>query len=401
MTRKAFGLDAWEDRSFEGEDRLDAAQIEDEGATFRNARLWDYRPLGDTLDQLQRVRRYYDFVDVDTDRYQIEGVQRQVMLSARELALDQNPGATGFVNQHIVYTHGIGAAMVPVNEVANEGQPRLFIQNLPPVSTNGAPEITEPRIYFGERASEYIVTGARQAEFDFPTGEGEGGGDPGTETRWTGNTGIPIGSTLNRLLFALRFRDLDLMISDQITAESQLVFHRSLSDRLQRIAPFLLYDKDPYLVIDDGGRLVYVQDAYTVSDRFPHAQWFDPSTLEWHGAGFPPVQLHPQQRQDHDGRLRRDHAVLRGGSIRSDPAGVVRDLPDPLPAARPDPRGSRPARARARGAVQRPDADVRALPRDQPAAVLPERRPLDGAAVTGKHAEPAVRGLLRDHADAG
>jgi uncharacterized membrane protein (UPF0182 family) len=288
MTRKAFGLDAWEDRSFQGEDRLDAAQIEDEGATFRNARLWDYRPLGDTLDQLQRVRRYYDFVDVDTDRYQIEGVQRQVMLSARELALDQNPGATGFVNQHIVYTHGIGAAMVPVNEVANEGQPRLFIQNLPPVSSNGAPEITQPRIYFGERASEYIVTGARQAEFDFPTGEGEGGGDSGTETRWTGNTGIPIGNTLNRLLFALRFRDLDLMISDQITADSQLVFHRSLSDRLQRIAPFLLYDKDPYLVIDDGGRLVYVQDAYTVSDRFPHAQWFDPSTLESTALGSRP-----------------------------------------------------------------------------------------------------------------
>lgn len=288
MTRKAFGLDLWEDRSFRGEDRLDAAQIEEEGATFRNARLWDYRPLGDTLDQLQRVRRYYDFVDVDTDRYQIEGVQRQVMLSARELALDQNPGATGFVNQHIVYTHGIGAAMVPVNEVANEGQPRLFIRNLPPVSSDGAPEITQPRIYFGERPSEYIVTGARQAEFDFPTGEGEGGGDPGTETRWTGTTGIPIGSTLNRLLFALRFRDLDLMISDQITAESQLLFNRSLSDRLQRIAPFLLFDKDPYLVIDGSGRLVYVQDAYTVSDRFPHAQWFDPSTLESTALGSRP-----------------------------------------------------------------------------------------------------------------
>ena len=289
MTRQAFALDEWEDRSFSGEDRLDLAQIEQEdAATFRNARLWDYRPLGDTLDQLQRVRRYYDFVDVDTDRYEIDGVQRQVMLSARELALDQNPGATGFVNQRIVYTHGIGAAMVPVNEVANEGQPRLFIKNLPPVSSDGAPEITQPRIYFGERPSEYVITGARQAEFDYPTGEGESGGDPGTETRWTGTSGISLEATLNRLLFALRFRDLDLLISDQITADSQLLFHRSLGDRLARIAPFLLYDKDPYLVIDGSGRLVYVQDAYTVSDRFPHAQEFDPTLLETTGLGSRP-----------------------------------------------------------------------------------------------------------------
>jgi uncharacterized membrane protein (UPF0182 family) len=169
--------------------------------------------------------------------------------------------------------------MVPVNEVANEGQPRLFIRDLPPVSTAGAPEITEPRIYFGERPSEYVVTGARQAEFDFPTGEGESGGDPGTETRWTGRTGIPIGNTLMRLLFALRFRDLDLLISDQITSDSQLLMHRSIGDRLPRIAPFLAYDKDPYLVIDGDGRLMFVQDAYTVSDRFPHAQAFDGDQL--------------------------------------------------------------------------------------------------------------------------
>ena len=288
MTRAAYGIDAWEDRSFRGEDVLAPEDIEDEGATFRNARLWDYRPLGDTLDQLQRVRRYYDFVDVDTDRYIIDGVQRQVMLSARELALDQNPAAVGFVNQRIVYTHGIGAAMVPVNEVANEGQPRLFIRNLPPVSSDGAPAITQPRIYFGERPSSYIITGARQNEFDFPTGEGEDGSEAGTETRWTGTTGIPLRTTLDRLLFALRFRDLDLLISDQVTADSQLLFHRSLGDRLAMIAPFLRYDKDPYLVIDGSGRLVYVQDAYTVSDRFPHAQPFDPSSFESTGLGRAP-----------------------------------------------------------------------------------------------------------------
>ncbi|HSL75476.1 MAG TPA: UPF0182 family protein [Candidatus Limnocylindrales bacterium] len=285
MTRMAFGLDAWEDRSFRGEERLDAAALEAEEATFRNARLWDYRPLGATLDQLQRVRRYYDFVDVDTDRYVIDGEQRQVMLSARELALDQNPLAIGFVNQRIIYTHGIGAAMVPVNEVANEGQPRLLIRNLPPVSADGAPEITEPRIYFGERPTDYVITGARQAEFDFPTGEGEGGADPGTETRWTGESGISIGNPLMRLLFAARVGDLDLLISDQVTDSSQLLMHRSIADRIPRIAPFLRYDKDPYLVIGDDGRLVYVQDAYTTSDRFPHAQWFDPGVFEATGLG--------------------------------------------------------------------------------------------------------------------
>jgi len=280
MTRLAYDLDEWEDRSFRGDEALTEALIESEEDTFRNARLWDYRPLKNTLDQLQTVRRYYTFHDVDTDRYVINDVQRQVMLSARELALDQNPSASGWVNQRIVYTHGIGVAMVPVNEVTNEGQPRLFIGNLPPQSVAGAPVVKEPRIYFGERSSDYVVVGAKQAEFDYPTGEGDDSAAAGTETHWTGTTGVKVDSTLMRLLFALRFRDLDLLISDQVTGNSQLLFHRSISDRLGRIAPFLRYDKDPYLVVDTNGRLLYVQDAYTTSDRFPNAQAFDPGSLE-------------------------------------------------------------------------------------------------------------------------
>ena len=279
MTRLAFGLSDWEDRPFRGEAVLTQQAIDGEADTFRNVRLWDYRPLSTTLDQLQTVRRYYTFPDVDTDRYVIDGVQRQVMLAGRELALDQNPKAVGFVNERIIYTHGIGLAMVPVNEVANEGQPRLFIGNLPPVSTAGAPTVTEPRIYFGERTSSYVVVGAKLQEFDYPTGADEAGG-AGTNTSWTGTTGLRLGDPLTRLLFALRFRDLDLLISDQVTPESQLLFNRALGDRLDRIAPFLRYDKDPYLVVDGDGRLQYVQDAYTVSDRFPHAQEFDPRSLE-------------------------------------------------------------------------------------------------------------------------
>jgi uncharacterized protein len=288
MTRLAFGFahpdgsPAWDDsRRYEGDKPLSASAIDDEKATFRNARLWDYRPLGNTLDQLQTIRRYYDFVDVDTDRYVIDDVQRQVMVSARELDLSGNPDATTFVNQRIIFTHGVGVAMVPVNEVASEGQPRLIIRNLPPVSSGGAPEITEPRIYFGERASQYVVVRAKQAEFDYP----RGGTDPnatdvaGVETRWTGTTGIPIGSGFARLLFAWRFGSLDLLISDQITAESQLLFRRSLADRVPEIAPFLRYDKDPYVVVDGKGRLVYVWDAYTTTDLFPHANAFAPADL--------------------------------------------------------------------------------------------------------------------------
>lgn len=280
MTRLAFGLDEWETRPYSGDKPLTRAAIEAEADTFANARLWDYRPLQTTLAQLQVVRQYYHFVDVDTDRYIVNGELRQVMLSGRELAIERNPDATSWVNQRIIYTHGIGLAMVPVNEVTREGQPRLWIRDLPPISSDGAPEITQPRIYFGEADDHYVIVGARQAEFDYPRTSSEGVTD---ETyRWTGKTGVALDSTLNRLLFALRFRDLDLLISDQIRADSQLLFHRTLDQRLGRIAPFLAYDKDPYLVIDPDGGLVYIQDAYTLSNQFPNASGFNTGEL---GAG--------------------------------------------------------------------------------------------------------------------
>lgn len=284
MTRLAFGLSGWTEQGYQGNAPITPEVIADDSDTFANARLWDYRPLGDTLDQLQTVRQYYDFVDVDTDRYQIGGDLRQVMLSARELALDKNPSATGWVNQRIVYTHGMGAAMVPVNAVATQGQPQLIISNIPPVSNAGAPPIKVPQVYFGERPSDYVVVDARQPEFDYQRGAGDvtTGTDTSSgnvvTTRWTGTTGIPLDTTLDRLLFALRFRDFDLLISDQVTADSQLLFHRTIAERMPMIAPFLRYDKDPYLVIDGNGRMKYIQDAFTISDSFPHAQSFDPAT---------------------------------------------------------------------------------------------------------------------------
>ena len=277
MTRLAFGLDAWDTpEQYVATAPITAAGIKSEADTFANARLWDYRPLQTTLKQLQTIKQYYDFVDVDTDRYMIDGTLRQVMLSGRELAIAKNPDATSWVNERVIFTHGIGLTMVPVNEVTAEGQPRLWIKDLPPASTAGAPTITQPRIYFGESDNHYVLVGARQAEFDYPVDSGAGADKT---TAWSGTTGIPMSSTFNRLLFAARFGDLDMLISDQVTASSQLLFHRTLSDRLGLIAPFLRYDKDPYLVIDDKGKLVYIQDAYTVTDRFPNASSFNTGEL--------------------------------------------------------------------------------------------------------------------------
>jgi uncharacterized membrane protein (UPF0182 family) len=283
MTRLAYNLGSWTEQPYAGNAPITASTISADSDTFANARLWDYRPLGDTLGQLQTVQRYYEFTDVDTDRYLIGPSDRQVMLSGRELALEKNTDATGWVNQHIVYTHGIGVAMVPVNEVASQGQPHLIISNLPPMSTDGAPPVVKPQIYFGERPNDgYAVVDARQDEFDYPRGVGDtsgtGGGASAVTTRWTGKTGIPLSTTLDRLLWSARFRDFNLLISDQVTADSQLLFRRSLGERLPMIAPFLHYDKDPYLVVDGAGDLKYIQDAFTTSDAFPHAQSFDPST---------------------------------------------------------------------------------------------------------------------------
>ncbi|HEX5012529.1 MAG TPA: UPF0182 family protein [Candidatus Limnocylindrales bacterium] len=285
MTRLGFDIDGWDVRDYRGEAPLTEAAITEHASTFLNARLWDYRPLGNTLDQLQTVRQYYDFADVDTDRYTMGEDVRQVMVSVREFNTAKNPNPT-WTNDHLFYTHGIGVAMVPVNEVTQQGQPRLVIRDMPPVSSSGAPDITQPRVYYGELTSQYVVVGSKVAEFDYPRGGSEEAGN--VTTSWTGTTGIKLDTVLSRLLFALRFRDFNLLISDQITTDSQLLFHRALADRLPRIAPFLLYDKDPYVVVDGSGGLVYVQDAYTASDRFPNAQAFSPGDLGVTGLGSSP-----------------------------------------------------------------------------------------------------------------
>lgn len=274
MTRLAFGIDGWTERQYDGADELTTAAIADNAETFRDARLWDYRPLQSTLDQLQTVRQYYNFSDVDVDRYMIDGEQRLVMLSARELNPERALQSATWVNRRIAFTHGIGVAMVPVNGVASGGLPQLIIRDIPPVSTGGAPVVSEPRIYFGELDDDWVIVGAKTEEFDYPVGDdasGSGGTGDAT-TKWSGTAGISLNTFFDRLLFAARLGDLNLMISDQITAESQLLWRRTVNERITALAPFVTWDSDPYLVIREDGGLSFVVDGYTTSNRFPNAE---------------------------------------------------------------------------------------------------------------------------------
>jgi hypothetical protein len=287
MTRLGFNLTDWTSSTYQPDTTVTQAAVEEEASTIQNVRLWDYRPLGQTLDQLQTIRNYYNFTDVDTDRYVFTDAAtcapatppcvRQVMLAGRDFdptkyAASSSTGVS-WVNLHISYTHGVGLVMVPVNEVAQGGQPNLIVKDLPPASSAGAPKIEQPRIYFGTQTNDYVIVGAKSQEFDYPSSTGTGGDQL---TNWTGTSGIKLDTPLSRLLFAARFGDLNLLISDQVTGSSQLLYNRSIQDRVHELAPFLRLDKDPYLVVTSSGRLAYVQDAFTTSANFPDANTYDP-----------------------------------------------------------------------------------------------------------------------------
>jgi len=263
FTRQAFGLADVMEVNHPGEDAPTAADLARNADTIANIRLWDYRPLLDTYDQLQSIRPYYDFRDVDIDRYTIEGRYRQVMLSARELTVDRLPEkAQTWVNKRLVYTHGYGLTMSPVNEITPDGSPHLLIKNIPPV---GEIPIVQPAIYFGEKLSDYIIVRTTTPEFDYPVG------DQNAMTRYEGRDGVAIGSLFHRLLFAIRFGDMNILLTDAITAESRIIWNRNISERVQLLAPFLIYDRDPYIVIADG-HLYWIQDAYTITDRYPYSE---------------------------------------------------------------------------------------------------------------------------------
>jgi uncharacterized protein len=265
LTRFGFGLDRVTAKEFPANGRLTPEVLAANDATIQNLRWWDSRPLLDTYRQLQEIRLYYDFHDVDIDRYTIEGTYRQVMLAGREL--DQSrlaPDAQTWINLHFKFTHGIGLAMSPVNRFDSEGLPIFFVKDIPPLSPVGL-QIDRPELYFGEKTSSYVVVGGGTKEFDYPKGEDN------AYTTYQGPSGVSLDSVWRRILFAWYLGDIKLLISDNVTDSSRILFRRLIRERIQRLAPFLALDQDPYLTISDG-RLVWIQDAYTVSDALPYSQ---------------------------------------------------------------------------------------------------------------------------------
>jgi len=264
-TRKAYALDRVEERPLSGDAALSAEDIIANSSTIENVRLWDHQPLLQTFGQLQEIRPYYDFVNVDNDRYTLDGKYRQVMLSLREMNTESLSNRS-WVNERLTFTHGYGLTLGPVNEVTSVGQPVLFVKDLPPKTTVDL-RIDEPSIYYGEKSSDYALVKTQQPEFHYPKGE-----DNVTST-YTGTGGVPLGGLFRRLMFAIRFSAANILVTGQLQADSRIMFHRQIVERVKTIAPFLQYDSDPYPVVADG-RLFWIQDAYTTSTNYPYATPF-------------------------------------------------------------------------------------------------------------------------------
>jgi uncharacterized membrane protein (UPF0182 family) len=264
FTTAAYGLGEIKERDFPQLESLTHQKVADNEATLKNIRLWDYRPLSQTYQQIQAIRLYYKFFDIDLDRYLINGELRQVALSARELDKSQLQSPT-WVTQKLQFTHGYGVVVNPINEVTSEGLPQLWVKDLPPkVSVDLA--IERPEIYYGESAGDYVFAQTTEREFDYPSG------DENVYASYQGAGGVVLDSYLKRLAFALRLSDMNMLLSQEFTPQSRVLWHRNIQRRVQQVAPFLDYDRDPYLIIGPDGHLYWLQDAYTTSDRFPYSE---------------------------------------------------------------------------------------------------------------------------------
>jgi uncharacterized membrane protein (UPF0182 family) len=265
MTRRAFQLDGVDVKPFAGLGKLTNASLTQDATTIRNIRLWDPRPLIATYRQLQEIRLYYDFRDVDIDRYHIDGNYTQVMLSAREMNVDLLPqNAQTWINRHLKFTHGYGLVMSPVNTKDQEGLPVLYVKNIPPQSDVGV-NIDRPGIYFGEEPDNYAIVKATTPEFDYPRG------NDNVFDYYKGDGGVPISGLFRRILFSFFYRDINLLVTETIGPSSRIMLRRNISQRVSYIAPFLNQDADPYMVVHNG-RLYWIIDCYTVSDHYPYSQ---------------------------------------------------------------------------------------------------------------------------------
>jgi hypothetical protein len=270
MTRQAYGLDRFAQREFPAETTVEAADAANNQPTLQNIRLWDWHALQDTLRQIQEIRTYYDFPDIDIDRYDIDGTIRQVMLAPRELNVEKLPESSrNWINEKLIYTHGYGVTMNPVNGFTPEGLPTLMLSNMPVQSTVRGLTVTRPQIYFGELTNTDVYVKTRQKEFDYPQGP------TNSLTSYEGNGGIVLGGFLRRGIIALERGDLaKLPFSDDVSKESRLLMRRNVRDRVAALAPFLTYDPDPYIVIGDDGRLSWIMDAFTVSESYPYSSHY-------------------------------------------------------------------------------------------------------------------------------
>lgn len=269
-TRQAWGLANVETRDLSGDAGLSLDDIRANSATIQNVRLWDRTPLLKTFGQLQEIRTYYDFISVDDDRYVIDGRYRQVLLSPRELNAASLPKRT-FINQHLTFTHGLGLTLGPVNEVTVEGLPVLYIKNLPPVSTVSL-KVTRPQLYFGELTDEHVFVNTRQPEFDYPSGNED------VYTRYRGTGGVRVGGFIKRALLSMRFGALNILFSGDIGSESRVLYNREIKGRVRQALPFMRFDSDPYLVIDNKGELYWMVDGFTTTNRYPYSQELDDGT---------------------------------------------------------------------------------------------------------------------------
>ena len=270
LTRQAYGLDRFAQREFPAETTIEAADPANNQPTLQNIRLWDWHALQDTLRQIQEIRTYYDFPDIDIDRYEIDGTMRQVMLATRELNVDKLPESSrNWINEKLIYTHGYGITMNPVNGFTAEGLPTLMLSNMPIQSTVRGLTVTRPEIYFGELTNTDVYVKTRQKEFNYPQGQSN------SLTSYEGNGGILLGGFLRRIILAIDRGDLaKLPFSDDVNAESRLLMRRNVRDRVATLAPFLTYDQDPYIVVGDDGRLSWVMDAFTLSDSYPYSRHY-------------------------------------------------------------------------------------------------------------------------------
>ena len=270
LTRQAYGLNGVSQREFPAETTVEAADPANNQATLQNIRLWDWRALQDTLRQIQEIRTYYDFPDIDIDRYDIDGTAREVMLAARELNVDKLPESSrNWINDKLIYTHGYGITMNPVNGFTPEGLPTLILSNMPVQSTVRSLSVTRPEIYFGELTDTDVYVKTRQKEFNYPQGESN------NLTSYEGSGGIVLGGFLRRIMLALDRGDLaKLPFSDDVNKDSRLLMRRNLRDRVSALAPFLTYDPDPYIVLGNDGRLSWIMDAFTVSDSYPYSSHY-------------------------------------------------------------------------------------------------------------------------------